>query len=62
MEDVIRSAFPSKQDVEVHFSHNINHVDTPPVYFNNLAKASCKTHKHLGLLLDKRLVFEYHVE
>ena len=53
---------PSKQAVEVHFSRKINPVDTPPVYFNNLAAASCETHKHLGLLLDKRLVFDRHVE
>ena len=52
----------SKQAVEVYFSRKINPVDTPPVYFNNLAVASCKTHKHLGLLLDKRLVFDRHVE
>ena len=53
---------PSKQAVEVHFSLKINSVDTPPVYFNNLAEASYETHKHLGLLLDKRLVFDRHVE
>ena len=38
----------SKQAVEFHFSRNINPVDTPPVYFNNLAVVSCETHKHLG--------------
>ena len=48
--------------MEVHFSRKINPVDTPTVYFNNLTVASCKTHKHLGLLLDKRLVFDRHVE
>ena len=53
---------PSKQAVEVHFSRKINPVDTPPIYFNNLAAASCETHKHLGLLLDKRLAFDHHVE
>ena len=53
---------PSKQAVEVHFSRKINPVDTPPVYFNNLAVASCETHKHSGLLLDKRLAFDRHVE
>ena len=53
---------PSKQAVEVHFSRKINPVDTPPVYFNNLAVASCETHKHLGLLFDKRPAFDRHVE
>ena len=46
---------PYRQAVEVHFSRNTNLVDTPPFYFNNLAVASCETHKHLGLLLYKRL-------
>ena len=40
----------------------INPVDTPLVYFNNLAVASCRTHKHLGLLLNKKLAFDRHVE
>ena len=53
---------PSKQAVEVHFSRKINPVDTPLVYFNNLAVGSCETHKHLSLLLDKRLAFDCHVE
>ena len=34
---------PSKQAVEVHFSHKINPVDKPPLYFNNLAVASCES-------------------
>ena len=53
---------PSKQAVEVHFSRKINPVDTPPVYFNNLAVAVWETHKDLGLLLDKKLAFDRHVE
>ena len=52
----------SKQAVEVYISCKINPVDTLPVSFNNLAVASCKTHKHLGLLLGKRLAFDRHVE
>ena len=53
---------PSKPAVEVHFCRKINPVDTPPVYFNNLAVASCETHKNLVLLLDKRLTIDRHVE
>ena len=53
---------PSKQAVEDHFSRKINPVDTPYVYFNNLAVATCETHKNLGLWLDKRLAFDRHVE
>ena len=61
MEDVIHAG-PSKQAVEVHFSRNINHVATPPIYFKNLAVAICETHIHSGLLFDKRLSFDRHVE
>ena len=53
---------PSEQAVEVYFSRKINHVDTPRVYFDNLAVTSCETRKHLGLLLDKSLDFDRHVE
>ena len=53
---------PSKQAAEVHFSRKINPVDIPPIYFNNIAVASCETHKNLGLLLDKWLAFDLHVE
>ena len=52
----------SQPVVEVHFSRKISPVDTAPFYFNNLAVASCKTHKHLGLLLDKGLAFNRPVE
>ena len=44
------------------FPRNINHVDTPPIYFKNLAVAICETHIHSGLLFDKRLSFDRHVE
>ena len=50
---------PSKQAVDVYFSRKVNPVDTPPVYFNNLAAASCK---YIGLLLDRRLAFDRHVD
>ena len=53
---------PSKQAVQVHISCKINPVDTPPIYFNSLAVASCETHKYLGLLLDKRLAFDFIIE
>ena len=53
---------PSKQAAEVQFSRKINPVDIPPIYFNNIAVASCETHKNFGLLLDKWLAFDLHVE
>ena len=50
---------PSKQAVNVYFSRKINPVDTPPVYFDNLAAGSCK---YLGLFLDRRLAFDRHID
>ena len=40
----------------------INPVDTQPVYFNNLAVASCENDKYLGFLLDKRLSSDRYIE
>ena len=56
------SPYRSTQAVEVHFPRRINHLDILPVYINNLPVASSETHKHLGLLLDKRMAFDRHVE
>ena len=53
---------PSKQTVKAQFFRKINPVDTPTIYFNNLAIASWETHNHLDFLLDKRLAFDGHVE
>ena len=55
---------PSKKAVEVHFflMMLINPVDTKPVYFNNLAVASCENDKYLGFLLDKRLSSDRYIE
>ena len=57
MEDVTQSD-PSKQVADVPFSRKTNPVDTPPIYFNNLAVRSCETRKYLGLLT----VCSYHVK
>ena len=52
---------PSKQAVEVYFSRKLDLVHAPPLYFNNAAVLNCKSHKHLGLNLDKNLVFGHHI-
>ena len=51
---------PSKQVVEVYFSHKLDPVDAPPVSFNNSVVTSCESKKHLGLILDRKLVFDRH--
>ena len=52
---------PSKQAVEVYFSHKLDPVDAPPVSFNNSVVTSCESQKHLGLILDRKLVFHRHI-
>ena len=37
-------------------------MKTLPVTFNNAKVVTCSTHKHLGLLLDKRLSFNEHIQ
>ena len=44
------------------FSRKINKIDHPSLYFNqNLVKSS-STHKHLGMVLDKKLDFSLHLK
>ena len=40
------------------FSRNL--ADAHVVSFNNTAVVNCESHKHLGLILDKKLVFDHH--
>ena len=51
---------PSKQAVEVYFSWKIDLVDAPALSFNNTV-VNCESHKHLGLNLDRKLVFDHHI-
>ena len=51
---------PSKQAQEVIFSKKLKNVSHPPLVFNNVNVSSCKSQKHLGILLDARLTFEEH--
>ena len=52
---------PTKQAVEVIFSRKrtLNHI--PDVIFNNNPVVRCESTKHLGLLLDNKLVFDQHI-
>ena len=53
---------PNKQAQEVYFSKKSNNENSLPVTFNNAKVVTCSTHKHLGLLLDKRLSFNEHIQ
>ena len=52
---------PSKQAVEVLFSHKRTDINHPPIYFNNSVVSTKIAHKHLGLTLDSRLSFSDHI-
>ena len=52
---------PSKQAVEVYFSKKQNHPISPFLSFNNTAIAVQSSQKHLGLILDSKLVFDQHL-
>ena len=45
----------------IFFSEASYLVDAPDLYFNNAAVVNCESHKHLGLNLDKNLVFGHHI-
>ena len=53
---------PNKLATEVIFSHKINQVVHPPVFFNNLLVTTQPSTKHLGMILDSKLNFELHLE
>ena len=52
----------NKQAQEVYFSKKSKNESSLPVTFNNAKVVTCFTHKHLGLLLDKRLSFNEHIQ
>ena len=51
----------SKQAVEVLFSQKNNQPFHPPLFFNGAEVLKVNDHKHLGLLLDSKLLFSRHV-
>ena len=54
--------YPSKQAQEAYFLNKSNNENSLPVTFNNAKVVTCSTHRHLGLLLDKRLSFNEHIQ
>ena len=51
---------PSKQAQEVIFSRKLKNVSYSPLVFNEGNVSSCKSQKHLAILLDSKLTFEEH--
>ena len=51
---------PCKQAQEVNFSRKLKNESHPPLVFNNGNVSSCKSQKHLGVLLDSKLTFQEH--
>lgn len=52
---------PSKQAVEIYFSRKLKSIHPPALTFNNNNVKVCDFHKHLGLILDSKLVFDHHL-
>ena len=53
---------PNKQATEVVFSHKRNSDPQPDIFFNNNRVMNVPFHKHLGLILDSKLNFSYHLQ
>jgi len=51
----------TKQAVEVIFSHKTKVIYHPPLYFNGTIVSRVNDHKHLGVILDKKLSFSKHI-
>ena len=52
----------SKQAQEVVFSRKSHKLAHPPVHFNNVPVKRCSIQKHLGIHLNEKLNFNYHVK
>ena len=53
---------PTKQVIEVCFSHKRDNVPHGPLNFNNNKIKSAHAEKHLGLILDSKLDFNQHID
>ena len=53
---------PSKQASEVIFSRKIQNTCHPSIYFNNKSFKQVPSQKHLGLILDNKLIFQEHLQ
>ena len=53
---------PSKQAIEICFSHKRDNVSYPSLVFNDNKVQLANSQKHLGLILDSKLDFNEHVD
>ena len=53
---------PQKQAAEVLFSRKRNGVEHQVILFNNIPVTKVDEHKHLGIILDKKLSFSAHIK
>ena len=52
---------PNKQAVEMLFSRKRSEQNHPPLFFNNVLVALASDHKHLGIILDCKLLLTKHI-
>ena len=52
---------PNKQAQEITFSRKSTASLHPVVHFDNRPVKSTQIHKHLGMILDSNLSYEYHI-
>ena len=52
---------PTKQAVEILFSQKTTKPYHPPLFFNGARVSQVSEHKHLGLILDTKLLFVKHI-
>ena len=52
---------PAKPPIEIVFSTKTNPFQHPPLTFNGIVVKAEEEHKHLGLILDKKLSFNSHI-
>ena len=52
----------TKPPIEILFSTKNVKPFHPPLFFNGIMVNSVEEHKHIGLILDKKLTFQSHVK
>ena len=53
---------PTKQAHEVIFSCKTKEIYHPPLVFNNTNVSQSSSQKHLGVILDSKLIFDEHLK
>ena len=53
---------PNKQAHEVIFRRKAKEINHPPLVFNNTSASQSSSQKHLGVILDSKLIFDEHLK